>query len=59
MITELPMWKDVLRKADGGQSLTALEQFIYDWEPVGEEDEADFRVSLLEVVQEVQCGAQK
>lgn len=54
MITELPMWKDVQQKADEDQPLSALDQFIYDWEPVGTEDEVDFRMGLLGVVQEAQ-----
>lgn len=53
----LPTWDACKAKADGGQKLSALEQFIYDNEPVPFADEESlFRTDLFAVVKELRSA---
>jgi nucleoid-associated protein YejK len=47
----LPTWKECDKKHDNQKTLNAIEQFIYDWEPVGGLDEKEFREDLAAVLE--------
>lgn len=46
----LPSWWEVNDKLDEGEKLDPLEQFIFDNEPAGEENEREFRKQLSTLV---------
>lgn len=48
--TGLPSWAACQEKADGGEVMTALEIFIYNYEPLYADDVARFRRMLADVV---------
>ncbi len=55
----LPEWHETSSAYDnhkvGGPKLTALENFIYDFEPANREEAADFRAQLAKLITE-NCG---
>ena len=51
MADNLPTWDDVNAKAGRGEPLSPLEQFIWDYSPVAEDGEEEFRNDLAAVVE--------
>jgi len=51
MTVTIPDWMEASEKNDRNESLTALEQFIYDNEPAGPSEER-FRTQLAAVIEE-------
>ena len=49
---KLPDWMDIREKITNGKEVTALEKFIYDNEPAGNDDENKFRTELEAVLYE-------
>lgn len=47
----VPDWDDCMGKHDAGEHLSALERFVFDWEPAGRKDD-EWREQLAAVIRE-------
>lgn len=52
-MNNLPTWNEINQKLADQKPLTPLEQFIYDWSPVLEDDEEELRADLAKLIEYV------
>ena len=50
----VPDWDECMEKHDAGEQLSALERFVFDWEPAGRKDD-EWREQLAAVIREAKA----